>query len=350
MRKKPDPIGLEQFQDLEFTATCGCRACDGLGRVDTGLDEVDCAVCDGTGRETVLMSLEELAKLLTGQAGINKNPIHRLKVIQRREQQKQKARGAQIIPFPTQWPEPERAMPSCLLRSALFGIVRKGRRQAVQRQAIAAWPGATIRYTGFQLDQADLDVWLALLHVARQYDLGEEIEITAHSLLKMLGRSTGKTDHEWLKGVIARLTGGTVEITLGDKTYGGSLIQAFERDESTGHHRLQLNPKLAVLFKDSNFTRINWEIRAGLQRDLAKWLLGYIHSHKATRKAPHRIGLTKLQALCGSETSELKQFRRQVKAAMGELEQAGVVVAWKLTEGDALELVRPRKRSLIDAG
>ena len=112
---------------------------------------------------------------------------------------------------------------------------------------------------------------------------------------------------------------------------------------------MYLSPWLAELFEDDNYTRIEWEIRRSLGMDLAKWLHGYIASHQATPRNPHRIGLDRLRALCGSETDELWKFRQQVRKAMQDLQAAGVVAAWRITPGDALEVVRPTwKRHLIE--
>ena len=110
-----------------------------------------------------------------------------------------------------------------------------------------------------------------------------------------------------------------------------------------------LNPELAVLFEDDDFTRLEWEIRLDLDMDLAKWLHGYIASHRATTQNPHRLGLKRLRELCGSDREELRFFRRDVRQAMRELQAAGVVTAWRITPGDALEVVRPnRKRRIIE--
>ena len=129
----------------------------------------------------------------------------------------------------------------------------------------------------------------------------------------------------------------------------GSLIEKGCRDEATGEFVIVLNPELAMLFEDDDYTRIEWEIRRGLGMDLAKWLHGYIASHRATPRNPHRIGLERLRVLCGSETDELRFFRRDVRNAMQELQAAGVVTAWRITPGDALEVVRPnRKRQIFD--
>jgi hypothetical protein len=255
---------------------------------------------------------------------------------------------AKIIKLPL-WPEELRVCPSSVLRSALFGVVRRGRRRALEREVLATWEGVTIRYTGWRLDQGDLDVWLAALHLAREYNLGSKIPVTINDMLRIMGRCTGKHDHEWFKGAVARLTACAVEITAGRKTFGGSLIEAFVRDDEIGEHVLFLSPQLSELFEDNDYTRIDWETRRSLGMDLAKWLHGYIASHRATQKSPHRIGLARLRTLCGSETEELRKFRQQLREAMAELHAAGVVKAWRITPSDALEVVRPgHKREIFE--
>ena len=279
----------------------------------------------------------------------------RLAQIAERAKQRNRERAPEPAPKPAKvtrlplWPEEVRACPSSVLRSALFGIVRRGRRKALERAILATWEGVTLRYTGWRLDQGDLDVWLAALHLAREHNLGVRVPVTVNEMLRTMGRCTGKHDHEWFKCAVARLTACAVEITAGRKTYGGPLIEGFARDEETGEHVLFLSPRLADLFEDGDYTRIDWEIRRSLDMDLAKWLHGYVASHRATEKNPHRLGLKRLRELCGSETDELWKFRQQVREAMQELQAAGVVTAWRITPGDALEVVRPsRKRRIID--
>ena len=109
---------------------------------------------------------------------------------------------AKVIQLPL-WPEPKRGAPNAVLRGALFAAVQGKDRQYMHRQElIAAQDGITIRYTGEQLDQADLDVWEQALHLARTQALGTECYFTAHGFLKALGRQTGKSGHEWLKSAI----------------------------------------------------------------------------------------------------------------------------------------------------
>jgi hypothetical protein len=265
-----------------------------------------------------------------------------------RTEERRRAAPARVVRLPV-WPEDARTCPSCVLRSALFGVVRRGRRRALEREILATWAGVVIRYTGWRLDQADLDVWLSALHLAREHPLGEPVSVRINAVLRAMGRPTDGRSHEWFKGAVARLTACAVEITAGDKTFGGPLVEGFQRDEATGDHLLHLSPWLAELFEDDALTWLDWEIRRSLEGDLAKWLHGYIASHRATARSPHRLGLERLRDLCGSETEGLRFFRRDVREAMQALQAAGVVAAWCITPGDALEVVRPnRPRRLID--
>ncbi len=279
----------------------------------------------------------------------------RIRQIAERARQRQREPAPKPAPKPAKivrlplWPAELRTCPSCVLRSALFGVVRRGRRSYLERQIIAAWANTTIRYSGMRLDQADLDVWLAALHITRESGLGAPVRTSIGAMLKAMGRTQDGRAYEDFNNTIVRLTGCVVEITANRKTYGGSLIESFERDEDTGRYVLYLNPRLVVLFEDEAFALIDWEQRHGLRRDLSKWLHGYILSHKATPKEPHRIGLEKLRDLCGSETGELWKFRQQIREAMAELQEASIVTRWKITSGDALEFVRPqRNRRIIE--
>lgn len=238
------------------------------------------------------------------------------------------------------WPEPERAAPSALLRSALFGVVRRGRRKQLKRELLASWKGSSIRYTGEQLDQYDEDVWLEALHLARVQDLSDEngVQFTARSFLKAMGRKYSGDAAVVLLNSFERMVANAVVVRIGDCEYVGSLIHSFVRHESSGRYILKLNPDLRKLF-DAGYTRFNWKKRRALPTDLARWLYGYIHSHRATKSDPHRIGLSSLRALSGSNT-EMKGFRRSVRRAMADMEKAKVVSRWRITAGDALEFAR----------
>jgi hypothetical protein len=76
----------------------------------------------------------------------------RIRQIAERAQQRQRAPAPQTTPKPAPvvrlplWPAELRTCPSAVLRSALFGVVQRGRRKALERAILATWEGVTIRY------------------------------------------------------------------------------------------------------------------------------------------------------------------------------------------------------------
>ena len=229
---------------------------------------------------------------------------------------------AKVIQLPL-WPEPKRGAPNAALRGALFAAIQgKTRQYMLREQLIATQDGITIRYTGQQLDQADLDVWEQALHLARTQALGSQCYFTAHGFLKALGRSTGKQNHKWLKSALVRLAGAVVEITAGRRTYFGTLIDHGIRDEDTGRYVVEINPKLAAFYGRSQWTQIDWEQRQSLRgKPLALWLHGFYASHAA----PHALSVEYLHKLSGSQTKRLKHFKPNLTQALRDLKAAGAI-------------------------
>lgn len=244
------------------------------------------------------------------------------------------------------WPESDRGAPSAIIRSALFGVVKKGRRKAMKRERVASWKDVEINYTGWQLDQADLDVWLQALHIASQgeIDLGGRIRIFAKTFLRDINRSSGKPNRTWLMESFSRLKANSVSIKIGYISYNGSLIDEFYHDEETGEYAIEINKKLEPLFRD-DYVRIEWETRQKLSGDLTKWLHAYVCSHKATDSHPHWVGLEKLKELCGVyEDREIKKFKYDVSMSMEKLSAEKVVSVWSIKDG-ILFFSRPPKKT-----
>ena len=234
---------------------------------------------------------------------------------------------AKVIQLPL-WPEPKRGAPNAVLRGALFAAVHKDRQYMRRKELIAAQDGITIRYTGEQLDQADLDVWEQALHLARQQALGTQCRFTEKGFLKALGRQSGKSGREWLRSAFARLTATAVEISDGRWTYGGNLLE-FYRDEATGRTVLEINPKLAKFFGRSEWTQIDWEQRQRLRgKPLALWLHGFYASHAA----PYPLTVAYLHKLSGSRTKQLKHFKQNLVRALRDLEAAGGIKAFEIRD------------------
>ena len=246
--------------------------------------------------------------------------------MQQREATEQRG-PAKVIQLPL-WPEAKRGAPNAVLRGALFAAVHKDRRY-MDRELLAAQDGITVRFTGKQLNQADLDVWEQVLHLARTQALGTKCYFTAHGFLKTLGRHTGTTAHEWLGSAFARLGATWVEISDGRRTYLGSLIEGGVRDEDTGRYVLEINPELAKFFGPTRWTQIDWEQRQRLRgKPLALWLHGFYASHAE----PYPLSVAYLHKLSGSQTKRLRKFKENLIQALRDLEAAGAIKSFEIRD------------------
>ncbi len=240
--------------------------------------------------------------------------------------QKEQRGPAKVIQLPL-WPEPKRGAPNAVLRGALFAAVHKDRRY-IDRELLATQDGITIRFTGKQLDQADLDVWEQALHLVRTQALGTECRFTERGFLKALGRQPGGQNVDWLRSAFARLGASLVEISDGRQTYGGSLLE-FYRDEATGRTVLVLNPQLAPFFGPTRWTQIDWEQRQQLRgKPLALWLHGFYASHAA----PYPLTVAYLHKLSGSQTKRLRKFKENLAEALRGLEAVGAIRSFEIRD------------------
>jgi len=235
------------------------------------------------------------------------------------------------LPF---WPGSVRGVPNALLRNSLF-TVNKVRETFPRRALLASNSDIEIRFLGFRFNQTDLDVWEMILHLARLQPVGCKVLFSAHSFLKALGRGTGATQHEQLKDEVARLRGGTVEITWKNekKTFVGGLLEKAYRDEATQQYVVILDEKLLLLY-DNGYSHINWEQRQALRSNLAKWLHGFYSSHAS----PYSYKVETLRELCGSGTKALWKFRQMLKFALEDLVAAGFIKDWEITRDGKLEI------------
>ena len=239
-----------------------------------------------------------------------------------------KPASAKVLQLPL-WPAPKRGAPNAVLRSALFAAVQGKRRLVMDRVLLAAQDGITVRYTGVQLTQSDLDVWEQALHLARTQALGSACYFTARGFLKALGRRPGKSGLDWLESVFSRLSATDVQIKYEGRTYFGSLIEEGMREEETGRYVVVINPKLARFFGPGRWTQIDWEQRQGLRgKSLALWLHGFY----ATHAAPHALTVEYLHKLSGSQTKELRYFKKNLTQALRDLQAVGAIQGFTIQD------------------
>lgn len=233
------------------------------------------------------------------------------------------------------WPEDLRGVPNSILRSALFGAIGRGKR-AYNSSVKATSGDVFLRHTGPQLDQADLDVWEQCLHISRGSKLGDSFEFSAHKFLKDIGRQTGKSQREWLKESFMRLMTSVIEVSDGQKSYAGPLIHHHTRDEKTGLQRITINPNIARLYGEDGWTLLDWKERLALRNHpLAQWLHGFYSTHAR----PFRYKVETIHMLCGSQSKNLTDFRKDVRKAFevmrneikwtGEISDTGLITVAK---------------------
>lgn len=234
------------------------------------------------------------------------------------------------------WPEPKRGAPNSFIRSALFAAIQSKDRKFMKEAVLASQDGITIKFTGEQLNQTDLDVWETIVHLAREQPLGTVASFTAHGLLKALGIPTGNSQHKQIHSTLLRLTACAVEVTHEGKTYFGPLIKSGAKDEVTRHYAVELNKGIIKLFGENQWTALDWQQRQQLRgQPLAQALHAFYSSHRL----PYAVKLQTIQAYTGSRNKQLASFKRQVRNALNELVSVGFLVSFDL-DGDLVRVVR----------
>lgn len=220
------------------------------------------------------------------------------------------------------WPIAVRGVPNAVLRSALFGAIKRGKRAYQQRVKKASVEGVTVIHTGPQLDQADLDVWEQCLHLARTGGLGTRVQFSASGFLRAIERGSGGKDIEWLKGAFARLSSSVVEVADGKRAYFGPMLIGGARDDETGHYVIEMNPRIVSLFGHDGWSSVEFKARRALKKQpLSQWLHGFYSSHAR----PFAMKVETLHRLCGSENKQLAGFRRELAEALKHL---STVTGW----------------------
>jgi TrfA protein len=225
---------------------------------------------------------------------------------------------AKVVHLPF-WNDEQRGTPNCFLRSALFAAIYGNSSRRYLKNAVLAVQGdITIRYTGEQLSQSDLDLVMAALHLARQHPLGHICHFRGYAFLKAIGRSDSKPNYLWLDTTITRLIACAVKIRLGQRVFEGNILSSCIRDEGMNVYKLTFATDFVKLFGASDWTAIDWNMRQKLTRSpLAQWIYDYAVSHVGTK-----IKLKTLQQLSGRESDTPKIFNKAVRRAKKMLEKA----------------------------
>jgi hypothetical protein len=226
----------------------------------------------------------------------------------------------QLILFP-HWAEDRRAAVHAIFRSALFpALNNKNPRRYLEEERLFSVEGVEVFFTGKQFGQSDLDVYLELLNIAHETPFGVECCFTAYSLLKALGRRTGKADYQQLHSELIRLCAGTVDMTDHKVRYFGHLIDGGIKDEITSHYTISINPKFARLFKAGMWATLDIQQRRALGRNQTAKAL---HAYYSTHAAPGQHRYETLAALVGLQNKKSRDVKANLIKAHGKLKRVG---------------------------
>lgn len=191
-----------------------------------------------------------------------------------------------------------------------------------------------IRYKGPELGQSDGRVFLALLNIMRDVQVGTAATVHPGALCQALyGRYDGPA-RKMLFETICRLQQALI---LFD-TFSVQLCGRFDYPKK-GPWTVGLDRQLTELFLASKEVWLRLQPRLSLPEGLATWLYSYIESQ--TRLIP--MPLPTLQALCGSKASP-KAFVNRMRDALGHLSTADVIdPGWSLKNGQ-VRWMKARRR------
>jgi hypothetical protein len=216
--------------------------------------------------------------------------------------------------------------PRAFFTSPLFNV----RNNRVPRRAavVLTLPGAEgmgeVCYDGPELRQSDGLVFLSLLHIFRDIEVGTLALFRPTELCKaVFGRYDGNTRNA-LREHIQRLQKGLV--IFENRSIQLCLGFDFPNDGLWG---VGLDKKIVHLFQFWPEVWMQIRLRKALPDGLATWLYGYVESQ--TRLIPTK--LSTLRDACGSDAVE-KSFHRRFQNALASLAEHGVIeVGWSIQRG-----------------
>lgn len=235
------------------------------------------------------------------------------------------------------WPEGMRGAPNEVLRSSLFTARVRGERENYKDETLFVLGKAEITYRGEELRTFDEDVWLQVIHLAKQQNLNECIEFTPYSMIRALKwvkkNRKGKVvrpsvnHYNRLKKCLSRMQATSLMIKSGRLNKGCtvSLIRKFEFiDDSKGVKpwKIWIEKEMEALYGEVEYTQLEWEQRSKLT-PTAKRLHGYWASHKK----PFDVKISNLYKMCKIKTPE-KNFKQKMKIYLDELVKIGFLDSW----------------------
>jgi TrfA protein len=239
----------------------------------------------------------------------------------------------EVLPF---WTDEHRGVPNPILRSGLFGAKLPSARHFTKAQKVASLGNYDLNYTGEELLQEDLSVWISLLNFASKQRFGDAVFVTGYKLIKDLGWRMHGDSYTNAKESISRLKANEIVIQLSDGSagYAGSLIREYAWSAHSPDGKLtwmvRFEPRIIELFQKELVSTIWWEQRKliPVKNSLARWL----HAFYSTHTKPIPFTVAKLHELCKSEEKNLRAFKARLIKCMALLIKIGAIESYRIEE------------------
>lgn len=230
-----------------------------------------------------------------------------------------------------------RAMPNHLARSSLFAPVARGGKKMHKETVLVSRKDAVLTFWGEQLDEAQADVWMQLMHEAIKAPLGEAVPINRARLLRTIGRQTGNYEYQWLHRTIKALSfamliveltkDGMPKLEVG-RAESLHLIDKFMYDPERESYIVRIDPRWRFLYRNREYALIDWEKRLRIRKgqDMAKALQRLVAT---SSESVQRFQLVWLKERF-QYSSPMRKFRASLDAAMQELERVEVITAGRI--------------------
>ena len=245
------------------------------------------------------------------------------------------------------WTDEQRGIPNGFLRSGLFTASSRTLREDIKNAKIASLSNYDLTYSGSELRQDDLSLWISLMTRARGQAIGDKLFFSGYSLVKDLGWSLNSISYARAKACIERmkLTAVTIKSKNQKQAYAGALIRDYAYDESDGSGNaswmVRFEPTIARLFVNEAPTFLEWSQRKtlGTRSNLAQWLHGYFSSHSE----PFPISVSKVHELSKSQQKSMANFKIRCREALELLIQCGCLVSYNINTGDMIHVVKAKR-------
>jgi len=268
-----------------------------------------------------------------------------------RQRQQTEARILQeVLPL---WDDDNRGVPNPLIRSGLFSVKSTSNREFLDKMTISSLSNYTVQYTGRELQQDDLSVWMSLINLARSQPMSDSVFFTGYQLVKDLGWSMNTKSYKRAQDSIERLkvTGIEIKETTESRqsAYSGSLIREYswtsEDNEGNIKWMVRFEPKVTLLFVNDSTTLVEWDMRKaiGPRAAVAQWL----HTFYASHKEPGPISIERIYELCRSGDT-LSSFRRSLRLALQRLKDKEFLTDYRIV-GEQVYVQKKIKPKLVSA-